>query len=197
MANLTYEDYKQRITMQQLLIDAGYVQNKRDGLRYPSFVMLDNEGRRIRGNKFIVTQNGNCCFQPPEQKSYNIISFIKEHPNLFSDYSPGMNLDHLVNKVCCRLLNTPFEEKVKDIKPTENTLESFDIKDYDIRSFDGKDKESQRMFYPYFKHRGINLTTQYAFRHHILLATKTSSSKAGIYYRNLSFPLVKIGRAHV
>ena len=58
MANLTYEDYKQRITMQQLLIDAGYVQNKRDGLRYPSFVMLDNEGRRIRGNKFIVTQNG-------------------------------------------------------------------------------------------------------------------------------------------
>ena len=69
MANLTYEDYKQRITMQQLLIDAGYVQNKRDGLRYPSFVMLDNEGRRIRGNKFIVTQNGNCCFQPPEQKS--------------------------------------------------------------------------------------------------------------------------------
>lgn len=48
MANLTYEDYKQRITMQQLLIDAGYVLNKRDGLRYPSFVMLDNEGRRIR-----------------------------------------------------------------------------------------------------------------------------------------------------
>ena len=116
MANLTYEDYKQRITMQQLLIDAGYVQNKRDGLRYPSFVMLDNEGRRIRGNKFIVTQNGNCCFQPPEQKSYNIISFIKEHPNLFSDYSPGMNLDHLVNKVCSRLLNTPYEENIKDIK---------------------------------------------------------------------------------
>ena len=129
MADLSYEDYKQRISIQQLLIDAGYVQNKRDGLRYPSFVMLDRDGRRIRGNKFIVTQNGNCCFQPPAQKSYNIISFIKEHPDLFIDYSPGMNLDHLVNKVCSRLLNAPCEEKVKDIKSEDQSLKPFNIND--------------------------------------------------------------------
>ena len=194
MADLSYEDYKQRISIQQLLIDAGYVQNKRDGLRYPSFVMLDRDGRRIRGNKFIVTQNGNCCFQPPAQKSYNIISFIKEHPDLFIDYSPGMNLDHLVNKVCSRLLNTPYEEKVKDIKSEDQSLKPFNINDYSIRSFDGRDRDSQKMFYPYFKHRGIDLTTQYAFRHHILLASKKNASQSGTYYRNLSFPLVIPGK---
>ena len=34
MSQLTYEDYKSRLKMQDLLTDAGYAQNKRDGLRY-------------------------------------------------------------------------------------------------------------------------------------------------------------------
>jgi len=40
----------------------GYHLNKRDGLRYPSYVRMDSEGRRIRGDKFIVMPNGKCCF---------------------------------------------------------------------------------------------------------------------------------------
>ncbi len=37
MAALTYEDFQNRINIQDLLIDAGYTQNLRDGLRYPSY----------------------------------------------------------------------------------------------------------------------------------------------------------------
>lgn len=74
--DLTYDDFLQRLTIQDVLIDAGYHLNKRDGLRYPSYVRLDSEGRRIRGDKFIVTQNGRCCFHAQQQKVYNLISFI-------------------------------------------------------------------------------------------------------------------------
>ena len=66
MAELTYEDYKRRLSIQELLVDAGYRLNRRDGLRYPSYVRIDSDGRRVRGDKFIVTANGFCCFQPPE-----------------------------------------------------------------------------------------------------------------------------------
>ena len=78
MAKLTYDDFKQRLSIQDVLVDAGYTLNRRDGLRYPSYVRLDSDGRRIRGDKFIVTANGQCCFQPPTQRNYNVIGFIKE-----------------------------------------------------------------------------------------------------------------------
>ena len=46
MANneLTYNDFLQRLNIQELLVDAGYQLNKRDGLRYPSYVKVDSHG---------------------------------------------------------------------------------------------------------------------------------------------------------
>ena len=75
--DLTYNDFLQRLRIQDVLVDAGYHLNKRDGLRYPSYVRTDRDGRRVHGDKFLVTPNGQCCFQPPRQKLYNVISFIK------------------------------------------------------------------------------------------------------------------------
>ena len=66
--DLTYDDFLQRLNIQDVLIDAGYHLNRRDGLRYPSYVRLDSDGRRIRGDKFIVTQQGKCCFHAQQQK---------------------------------------------------------------------------------------------------------------------------------
>ena len=94
---LTYDDFLRRLNIQDVLIDAGYHLNRRDGLRYPSYVRLDSEGRRIRNDKFIVTQQGKCCFKPQQQKSYNIISFIKEHPHFFAEYHAGVSPARLVN----------------------------------------------------------------------------------------------------
>ena len=56
---LTYGDFLQRLDIRDVLLDAGYRQNRRFGLRLPSFVRTDSEGRRIRGDKFIITQQGN------------------------------------------------------------------------------------------------------------------------------------------
>ena len=126
---LTYDDFLDRLSIQEVLVDAGYHLNKRDGLRYPSYVRTDSEGRRVRGDKFIVTQNGKCCFQPPQQKVYNVISFIKEHPEMFSENKAGMSPDRLVNLVCNRLLNQPIEDRPSKIVEPRKDSKPFNLND--------------------------------------------------------------------
>ena len=175
--HLTYDDFKARIDIQDVLKDAGYHFYRHDGLRYPSYVRLDNDGHRVKGDKFIVTANGKCCFQPPQQKVYNVISFITEHPEFFSEYQPGMNPHHLVNLVCNRLLNHPI-----DIKP-------FIIKNYSVTSYQKHNMENIKKFYPFFKSRMIDIPTQKAFAQNFVLASHKTADNRSRYYRNLSFPL--------
>lgn len=188
---LTYDDFLSRLSIQDVLVDAGYHLNRRDGLRYPSYVRLDSDGRRMRGDKFIVTQGGKCCFQPPMQKSYNVISFIKQHPEFFADNRPGMSPDHLVNLVCNRLLYHPMPERETRIAQPRKETRPFSLNDYDIHHFDTRDRESQKRFYPFFKHRGIDLYTQYAFSKHFCLATKHRTD--GLSFSNLAFPMTLPG----
>ena len=192
MAKLTYDDFKQRLSIQDVLVDAGYTLNRRDGLRYPSYVRLGSDGRRIHGDKFIVTANGQCCFQPPTQKNYNVIGFIKSHPEMFSDYTPGMDKDRLVNLVCNRLLNNPIEDREAKIVTERQQLPDFSIDDYTLHKFEGSNRETQKPFYPYFKPRGLNLSTQYAFRKSFFLAERESTD--GKVYKNLAFPMTVPGK---
>ncbi|MCS2613154.1 toprim domain-containing protein [Bacteroides fragilis] len=185
--DLTYNDFLQRLNIQDVLIDAGYHLNKRDGLRYPSYVRLDSDGRRIRGDKFIVTQQGKCCFHAQQQKVYNIISFIKEHPHFFTEYHAGMAPDRLVNLVCNRLLHHPITERETRIIRPKQDVKPFDMENYDVHKFNPQDRATQKKFYPFFKHRGIDLYTQYAFHRHFYLTTKHRED--GLRYTNLSFPL--------
>lgn len=185
--DLTYNDFLQRLNIQDVLIDAGYHLNKKDGLRYPSYVRLDSDGRRIRGDKFIVTQQGKCCFHAQQQKVYNIISFIKEHPHFFTEYHAGMSPDRLVNLVCNRLLNHPITERETRIIRPKQDVKPFDMADYDLHKFNPQNRETQKKFYPYFKNRNIDLYTQYAFHRHFCLATKHRED--GLKYTNLAFPL--------
>ena len=182
---LTYNDFLSRLNIQDVLIDAGYHLNRRDGLRYPSYVRLDSDGRRIRNDKFIVTQQGKCCFKPQHQKSYNIISFIKEHPHFFAEYHAGISPDRLVNLVCNRLLNHPIAERETRIVRPKKDIKPFNIEDYDIHKFNPQDRATQKKFYPFFKHRGIDLYTQYAFHRDFCLATKHRADST--QYTNLSF----------
>ena len=131
-----------------VLLDAGYRQNRRFGLRLSSFIRTDSEEKRIRGDKFVITQQGKCCCQPPRQKEYNVVSFIKEHPALFAEYYEGIDLNRLVNLVCSRLLNIPFEEYEVQTVPVKQDLRPFDITDYDLHRFNPQDHEMRRYSIP-------------------------------------------------
>ena len=184
---LTHDDFLQRLDIRDILLDAGYHQNRRFGLRLPSFIRRDSEGRRIRGDKFVITQQGKCCVQPPRQKEYNVVSFIKEHPTLFAEYREGVDPNRLVDLVCNRLLNNPITDReTRTIRPKRN-VKPFDTADYDLHKFDLQDREARKRFYPYFKNRGIDLSTQYAFHRHFCLAAKYN--KDGTIHTCLAFPL--------
>ena len=186
---LLYDDFKARLDIQDVLKDAGYHFYRRDGLRYPSYVRLDSNGSRVRGDKFIVTANGKCCFQPPQQKVYNVISFITEHPDFFQEYHAGINPHHLVNLVCNRLLNHPIEQSMRNIMEPKHNVKPFDIKDYTVLKFKKHDMENIKKFYPFFKGRMIDIATQKAFSSSFMLATRQSSEQKGRYFKNLSFPM--------
>ena len=185
---LSYDDYLRRINIQELLRDAGYVHYRRDGIRYPTYVRLDSEGRRIRGDKFIVTANGKCCFHPPELKRYNVVSFIKAFPEMFREYSPELKSDRLVNLVCRRILNEPEPERTARIVDPVKERKPFSINSYSVTRMNPSDVATLKAFYPYFKGRGIDLPTQLAFSSHFFLASKKREN--GLTYTNLSFPLV-------
>jgi hypothetical protein len=184
MSEFTYEDFKSRLSIQTVLEDAGYHFDRRQGLRNPVYVKLDGDGRRVHGNKFVV-RNGAFCFKPPERRCYNVISLIKEFPEMFADYKPGMNLDRLVNLVCNRLLNNPTVYKQYDIKE-DRPAQVFDESIYEIKNYDLNDWDSRKAFYPFFKDRGLDLKTQAAFADYFVLA-KNMGREDGKQYTNLSF----------
>lgn len=186
MAEPTYEDYKSRVDIRELLEYAGYHFSRRDGIRYPTYVKLDSNNKRVKGDKFIVTANGKCCFKPPEQRNYNVISFIKEHPDSFPDYEPGMDKDRLVNVVCRRLLGQPQDIQHSAAGSSLPDI-PFDLNDYDVVKYDRNDKDNYKQFFPYFKQRGIDLMTQAAFADNIMLATNTKR-KDGRRFTNIAFP---------
>lgn len=190
MADLTFDDYKSRISIQEVLKDAGYHFYRRDGLRWPCYYRLDDEGRRISGDKFIVCANGMACFQPPSMKKYNVISFIAEHPEMFREGYAGKDPYLVVNEVCHRLLNTPMEERQRHILEPKKVPNKFSLSDYQREYWKSHDYESQKKFFPFFAPRAINRHTQQVFAGSFFLTTQNGKPDAR---PNLSFAMRKPG----
>lgn len=85
------------------------------------------------------------------------------------------------------MLNQPVADRDTRIIQPKRDVKPFDMADYDIHQFNPQDRATQKKFYPFFKHRGIDLYTQYAFHRNFCLATKHRED--GMKYTNLAFPL--------
>lgn len=181
----SYSMYLSRINIQEVLLHAGYVHNRRDGLRYPSYVKLDSDGRRISGEKFIVNPRFNTCYKPPVIKNFNIISLITEHPDMFPEKAE--NPYRLVHEVCRNILGLPQEERTQNIINPQKEHKPFSLDEYTLQKFDESHVDGYKGFYPYFRYRGIDFRTQSAFKDHYVLATKTS--KNGKPFTTLAFPM--------
>lgn len=186
---LSYDDFREHLCIQDVLIEAGYQFYRSDGLRYPTYVRLDSFGKKISGDKFVVMPNGKCCFKPPEKKVYGITSFISEHPHLFKDYHEGMDLNRLINLVCNRLLNHPIENRMQRIIQPRRDIKPFDINNYRVQQFQKYNFDNIKKFYPFFASRKIDVATQRAFASHFNLAAIKIDGNTGRFLQNLSFPM--------
>jgi len=180
-----FELYLDRLNVQDVLYYGGYRQNKRDGLRYPTYVRLDNEGRRIRGDKFVCMPGNKTCFKPPVVKSYNIISLITSFPELFAESNSHKGAD-LVHAVCRSILNMPQEDRNTKVLQPQNQ-KPFDLKDYKVWQFQRYNYDSYRHFMPYLRERGISAATLESFGKDILVTQKEAEPDRKAY-TNLSFP---------
>ena len=183
-----HDDMPQQLDIREVLLDAGYRQNRRFGLRLP-LRPAGQRGQAHTGDKFVLTQDGKRCFRPPRKKEYDAVSFIKEHPQLFAEYYEGIDPDDLVEFVSDRLLPIPAGALRKQtVEPPDWEVRPFDITDYELHRFDPKKRATQKRFYTYFTYRGIDLRTQAAFHRSFCLATKKRDD--GVRYTRLSFPMV-------
>ena len=191
----SYQLYIDRLNCQDILSYAGYRHNRRDGLRYPSYSRVDDQGRRIRGDKFICMPSGKTCFKPPVIKSYNVISLIKSFPEMFKESALGLKDSALVHAVCRSILNMPQKEKYsqKMLEPLKET-KPFDIRDYDIKNFRKYVSESYRDFIPYFRDRALNIETLRTFGKDLLITQRKTDDKNTRTFINLSFPLTIPGK---
>ena len=57
MSELTYEDFKSRLSIKTVLEDAGYRFNRREGLRYPVYVKFDRDGMRVHGDSLLLRRS--------------------------------------------------------------------------------------------------------------------------------------------
>lgn len=178
-----YQDYIDNISMSDVLLMAGYESVKPIGRKDPYYIHLDSEGGRIWDDRFSVLSDDTECHQWHTGRHFNIITFIKNFPELFhkDESMKGMTGDRLIDAVCDKILNMPKKGYRK------YTPRPFDIKEYNIAHFDIAKKETFGKFTPFFKHRGISLTTESAFQKDFFLASK--HYKNGNIISNLSFPL--------
>ena len=90
-------------------------------------------------------------------------------------------------QVCNRLLNNPIDVRESRVAEPKRDAKPFNLSDYDILRFNPREKDTQRKHYPYFKERGINMGTQFAFHKHFFLATRRRNDV--LSFANLAFPL--------
>ena len=194
MAQLTYDDYMEKISMEELLTHAGFKPMRGKGRLWPWYAQtyIDAGGKVETLDKFMISgSRSGMCSRPPEQKSYNLLSFIKTFPHYFPEYKPGMNLDKLVNDVCRTILNQPKEESREEVIERLNR-QPFELTHFDTIRYDREDRKCVVQFYPYFKGRGIDLLTQAAFADHFMLASN-NQRKDGRQMFSLSFPYQQPG----
>lgn len=64
-----HDDMPQQLDIREVLLDAGYRQNRRFGLRLPSYVRLDSEGKRIRGDNSSSRKTGSAASDRPGKRN--------------------------------------------------------------------------------------------------------------------------------
>lgn len=133
---LTFDDYKSKISIIQVLEDLGYRQDKADGKVSPVFKLRDAHGNKI--DEVIVKnpRGANEYYFDRNHKGGDLIQFLKQHINDFPQFSHPNLFVHL-NKILSHYANVTY---VPQASPSVSTkASSFDITRYDVQKPELKD----------------------------------------------------------
>lgn len=175
---LTFDEYKAKISIIQILEDLGYKQDVSKGKISPVFKLTDGTGNKIDE---IIIKNPHTSQEHYYDRSYkggDLIQFIKNHINDFPQFQ-HQNTFVRINMILGHYANEPYIPQYatfKPIKPEEKTFNKERYKEIPTTISDLK----------YLTHeRGINPKTVETFMPFI---RRIKDQQGNSNYSNIAFP---------
>ena len=179
---LTYNDYKKKVSIIDVLVYLGYKYDKSKGKSRPNFVLRNHKGEDI--DRVIITNPEDSEHQGYWRRngsSGDLITFIKENLNSFRVH--GNNDIDRINKVLRDFANEPHEDYNSQDFLDKNGIkkaEPFNLKRYTMLNVKGAERATDFLF----KTRGIDRDTVAAFADHIYLVM---DKEAKFKFKNIGF----------
>lgn len=185
---MTFSEYKQKISIIDLLVHLGYKFDKSKGKSRPNFVLQDEKGNDI--DRVIITNPdtpANQGYWRRDGSKGDLITFVRE--NLKSFGITGRNEIDCINKVLSKFSNELHKEFNLQEYLAKNEIrrqESFNPDRYVGFSIKCQEHVADFLFQP----RGITRETVAAFSEHIFLVYDT---EARLKFKNIGFPYTQPG----
>lgn len=122
---LTFDDYKAKISIIQILEDLGYKQDISKGKISPVFKLTDGAGNKLDE---IIIKNPHSVqeyYYDRNHKGGDLIQFIKNHINDFPQFQ-HQNTFVRINMILGHYANEPYSPKYEAFKVTKTENKSFD-----------------------------------------------------------------------
>ena len=122
---LTFDDYKAKISIIQILEDLGYKQDISKGKVSPVFKLTDGAGNKLDE---IIIKNPHSVQEHYYDRNYkggDLIQFIKNHINDFPQFQ-HQNTFVRINMILGHYANEPYSPKYEAFKVVKTENKSFD-----------------------------------------------------------------------
>ena len=194
----SFQDFRNEISLMQVVYELGYRIDKSKGKKTPSFILTDGNKNEV-DRLYIFNPNDNTKANfwrrnpgPGKFQAGDVIHFIKENISSFPEYVGARNEVDAINRVCLRLSNTVVdmskvmgEEALRYINRPERP---FNLEDFEREK--GNWKKAMR----FFKERGIDEQTAELFKDNYELIRDTKA-QTKVSWKNLAFPYRRPGEA--
>ena len=178
---LTFEDYKSKVSIIQVLEDLGYKQDLKKGKLSPVFKLSDGTGNKI--DEVVIRNPDNKSGQyyfDRNNKGGDLIAFIKNHINDFPQFHNSNEFVRL-NMILGHYANVEYVPKYETY--TSNASKQ----SFDLARFEVKPTTSLNDLSYLTNERNIHPDTVKTFLPFITRVTDTES-KSNVKYANIAFP---------
>lgn len=198
----SYKDYRSKISIAEVAYELGYRIDKTKGKNTPSFILTGRDGHEV-DRIYIKHPNNldNSIFwrrsPGPGRLAYgDVVAFIRENINSFSESVGARNEIDAVNKVCQRLTNTVVDMNVVMATGEKNGIYvSQNERNFNLQDFEREIGNWQKAM-RFLKERGIDEDTARLFKDNIELVRDTKAGNK-VSWKNLAFPYRRPGESDI
>jgi len=183
MAQMTFQDYKRRISIIEVALSLGYKLDKSAGVKYPQLVLTDDFGHK-RDSIFIVNADRRDIQGYKRHngaKGGDLIDFIKENINAFN--RTGRNELDKINNILAGFIGEERTWSLKDYLAKNNIRKA---KAFDLNRYELTPAKNRELYVKYmFDRRNLDMNTIRKFSSNIY---QIRDKEAKYKNLNIGFP---------